>query len=364
MKKACFIFIALLMVALLAMAGCAEPTPEPAPAPAPTPSPEPEPAQPIELSLTWVDMKNPLYDGSFGVWADMVEQNTNGRVKITEYYGGQLVPPPENYEAVVKGTADIGIGWIAVVPGRFPHLEVIQLATLDTKLPAPSRAYMELYQTVPEIQEDLSQTKVLAICGPSPAGASGIGLRDKEVRTLEDLKGLKIHVVGGKWESRLFEALGASPMSLMPSELYTSVQTKVIDGGIFMPEMYPSYNMWEVVQYHVRSYQLFMPMYVTMNWDSWNSLPQDIQQVFEETAREQIPDLVDSYFAESAKGAFEAADEHGLTIIDLAPEELARWVEIHEMVRDEWAAEMEAEGLPGKRLLEDWDSVCAKNSVK
>jgi TRAP-type C4-dicarboxylate transport system substrate-binding protein len=349
--------LSLLLAAVTFIVSCAE---EPAPEPV---KPTPEPVKPIELTLSWVATKDPLSDALFQQWVDDVERDTGGRVKITCYYAGQLVPPPETYDATIRGTQDIAASYFGVVPKPFPQTEVMQMVKIGTECPKLSSVAWELYKTTPEIQAEFSETKVLMITalGSAPPGLA-MGF-NKEVRTLEDLKGLKIHAAA-KWSSRLVEALGAAPVQTMPQEIYSSLQKKVIDGGILDPVMLDAFGLGEVVHYWIDLPMQFNINYQVMNWDSWNSLPPDIQQVFEQNAT-RIPDRVDNYALEAGAAAMQVGiDKYGLTVIELAPEEKARWVEVHEGVRAEWVAEMEAQGFPGNKLLEHLDSLVAKYSVK
>lgn len=105
-------------------------------------------------------------------------------------------------------------------------------------------------------------------------------------------------------------------------------------------------------------------LFTSLRNDSWNALPPDIQQIFEETAKD-IPNTTDTRKLEINKKALKSAvDEYGLQVIELAPEELARWRKVQDTVRDEWVAELEAQGLPGRKLLEHLDGLLAEYLVK
>jgi TRAP-type C4-dicarboxylate transport system substrate-binding protein len=350
--------LSVLLVIGLILGGCAEPTP--APSPSPSPSPSPEPAKPIELKLSWVATGSEFTEALYGVWINNVEERTGGRVHITEYVAGQLVPPPETYDAVISGVHDIGVAWIGVTPGRFPQAEVIQMTRIGTVCPTISSKAWELYQTTPEIQKEFADVKMLSMAATTTAPpASGLGFADKEVRTMEDLKGLKVHGVG-KWGLRMVEALGAAPVPAMPQDMYTDLQRKIIDGAVIDPGQFDELKLREVVHYFVEANIHFMSMYVAMNWDSWNSLPPDIQQIFEEEAA-KIPNSTDTHKLEANAAALKTAiDDYGLKVITLTPEELARWQKAQDTVRGEWVAELEAQGMPGKKLLEHLDNLLAE----
>jgi TRAP-type C4-dicarboxylate transport system substrate-binding protein len=360
MKKTIIIIVALLMLGILAIAGCAEETePTSTSTSAPAATSTTEPAKPIELRMSWMETDNPLYNASHGKFVDAVQERSGGRLKITEFFAGQLVPPPETYDAAVKGTHDIGIGWVGMNPERFKNIEVVTLTRLDADYGAVNAATNELYQTTPAIQAEFADTHLLAL---SNSGNSGLGCRDDAIRTKEDMQGLKIHIVS-RFEARLIELLGGAPMSMMPNEIYTALQRKVIDSGSFEPEMLYAYNLQEILKYWTKVSTMTNVIYTVMNKDKWNSLPADLQKILQDAALEFIPTGYRNHFLDESPLDV-AAKDYGLTVIELSPDELARWQEIQDQVRAEWVDEMESEGRDGQQILEAWDGLCEKYSTE
>lgn len=287
-------------------------------------------------------------------WIGEVERRTGGRVNITPLYGA--LPFQQLYDAVIAGTADISFMWVQSNTGRWPALEVMQLCEFDTVCHRPARVAWELYKAFPEIQKGFAQTKILALMATSPT-PPGIGIatvKGKAVRTLEDMKGLKVQGAGG-WYSSKISALGASPMGVFPSQFYESLQRKVLDGVTPDPEHFKTRKIGEVVSYFTRVNMGFMPWWFAMNLDTWNRLPPDIQRIFEETGGEWYVDKIfDSAFRASVAEILPwIAKEYGIEIIELPPEEVARWNERLKPVLGKYAAELEAKGLPAKRLIEE-----------
>ncbi|MBA7700402.1 hypothetical protein ES703_109116 [subsurface metagenome] len=99
-----------------------------------------------------------------------------------------------------------------------------------------------------------------------------------------------------------------------------------------------------------------------MNWDTWNSLPPDIQKVLEEESVPFVMDTNDKFSGEDSTRALqETVDNFGLEVIEPSTEELARWVALQKPVQqDAWVAEMEAKGLPGEKLIEEANRLYAK----
>ena len=103
------------------------PTPTSTPRVTPTPTPVPKPRKVYKLN--YANLFPPTHGHSILAerWCKEIEKRTNGQVKFSYYPGGTLVPANEMYDAVVHGTAHIGMSCLAYTPGRFPAAEAIDL---------------------------------------------------------------------------------------------------------------------------------------------------------------------------------------------------------------------------------------------
>ena len=96
-------------------------------------------------------------------------------------------------------------------------------------------------------------------------------------------------------------------------------------------------------------------MFVIMNLDKWNSLPPDIQKIFDDIGGATAAELSDKVrwkieLAELPK----APEAFGLEIIEYTPEELARWVEADKAAQDKYVAQLEAKGIPGREFFDEY----------
>jgi TRAP-type C4-dicarboxylate transport system substrate-binding protein len=368
-KRIWLILISSILLVVLILSGCSKSTPPPATSATTIPSSpqttSPVEVKPIELKITYTGSKTMLWDNIWAPWIDKVKQQSGGKLIITPYFAGQIVPIPETYNAAISGTVDIATGWVQAIPSGFDCTLVMQQLRIDASCLKPSTVAWELYQTRPEIQKEFSQTEVLVLFGaaPTPPGI-GLALADKEVKTLEDMKGLKIQALG-KWGTKLVQGLGAAPMNIPPGDLYTSLEKKLIDGYTLDPLQLDLYKLYEVSHYYVQTNLTFNPVFLVMNKASYNNLPPDMQKLLKQSAIDHFLTVTDTWLNNSAKAAIKnAVDNHVFKVIYLAPEEMARWVAVHEKVRDEWVAEMDAKGLPGRQLLQSADSMFAKYAAK
>jgi tripartite ATP-independent transporter DctP family solute receptor len=102
----------------------------------------------------------------------------------------------------------------------------------------------------------------------------------------EDLKGIKLRVPEGKWRVKMFQAYGANPSPMKFSEVFTALQTGVMDGQENPLTQIYSAKLEEVQKYLSLSDHVYTPAYLTVGTNRWKSLPADVRKVLEDTAKE------------------------------------------------------------------------------
>ena len=285
-------------------------------------------------------------------WIAAVEEATGGMVKIEPYYAESLVPMPDSYDAVTKGTIDIGEGLEAFQSvAKFTMGEVITFTSYDRICWKPSAVAWELYEKFPEWQAEYADSKVLFLNGACIL--SSLGTTKKPVRKLEDIQGLKL-ICAWKWLGKRLEALGGIPLTVPPTD-YTELEKGVADGGsTIVLRLLWDFRFGDVIKYAVLVPTGHSIMFTVMNLDKWNSLPPDIQKAIDSVSGAYQVEMADREYQLKYKECLELAPkEFGLEWIVLSEEELARWVEADNPVREEFVAELEAKGLPGRELMDE-----------
>jgi TRAP-type C4-dicarboxylate transport system substrate-binding protein len=340
--------IIVLAVGLL-FSSCAKPAPAPAPAPAPSPAPAPAPApEPVTLVFT-------SHNAGGGFWHKSViepyfielEKRTNGRVKVEQHWNGELVSLMDAYDAMLKGDVDLAEYFPSMLVGRFPMDDVVAFSTYYNY--KPGRTMYELGQEFPQMLEPYQEAKLL---WRENGYSIGMGTTKKQIRDIAGSKGIKLGPVG-KWSSARMEALGWVPTPTPPEEATSALQTGVQEGsGISM------YLLWEFGWGPIMKY-ITMPIRVdemlvncSMNIDTWNSLPKDIQDIIN-GMEEWIIDLHDQAVLKNAFESMPRAEkEFGTVFYTLPAEEQAKIAELTVPVQEAFIAELESQGLPGKELVE------------
>jgi len=173
---------------------------------------------------------------------------------------------------------------------------------------------------------------------------------EEYIHKLEDLKGMKIRATG--LAAKVVTALGAAPVGATMPETYDALRTGVVDGSMAPIEALKGWKWGEVVNYTTYNYgsAYTTAIFVVMNKAKWNSLPPDIQKVFDEVSKEWI-DKQGATWDRIDKDGVAFAKSKGVKFINLSKEEDARWAEKVKPLLANYAASMKAKGLPGDEAL-------------
>lgn len=294
-------------------------------------------------------------------WIKKLKEATKGRLDIVFYPGATLGPPTEAYEMVKSGVVDIACVIIGFFPGRFPLSDVVQLPFLDLHSAAvASRVYWGLYEKFPEFRAEYPGVKVLALyCdSPTPIGAN------RPIRTMEDIKGLKIRALTGS-PTEMLKTLGGTPVLMTPGDIYTSVERKVLDGWMWSWEGCVGAKLYEVTDYYTSANTYQPALSVLMNVAAWNKLPPDIQKIMENYTGAAASDFYGKEFDRyNQMNKAQVQAMKGKTFVDLSPAEIKRWKETLRPIWDKWVANAEAKGLPGKAFLQEAQNLSAKYAAE
>jgi len=284
------------------------------------------------------------------LWIDEVEKRTDGRVKITLHPGGVLLGATEIYNGVATGVADLGTTCPSYTPGMFPLIEAFELPGYrNVNAKASSMTINEGYKTIKQElgTDEFDDVKVLFLWATGPGNI----MSKRPVRTLEDMNGLEIRAVGGTIPS--IERLGATAHAMPMSEAYLALDQGLVNGILAPNETLRAFRLAEVINYVTNTPFLYNIAFIKiMNKNTWNSLPADIQSVFETMNDEFVlkyPSMMDEFSEDILE---QAVQERGIEVIDLAEDETPRWLDRIDPVVHDWVSRREGQGLPAARVVD------------
>jgi len=291
-------------------------------------------------------------------WCQEVEKRTGGKVKV-EYYPGQtLTKATQVYDGVVQGLSDIGFSLFGYTRGRFPVMEVVDLPLGYPDGMAATKLINDVYDKFKPKELDNVQVMYLHAHGPGL-----LHTLTKQVKTLGDLKGLKIRSHG--FSAKTVAALGGTPVAMPMPETYQSLQKGVVDGAMYPMESNKGWKLGEVVKYGTLHYSMAYTsgFFVVMNKDKWMSLPDDVKKTIAQINQEWIPKHGQAWI-DSDKEGREFFESKGGKYLELSAEESDGWREAAKPVLDEYVKEAGAKGLPGKQILDYTTDTLAKFTGK
>lgn len=213
----------------------------------------------------------------------IVEQKTNGRIKVDVYPGGQLGDEKSVIEQVQFGAIDL------------IRVSLTTLSEVDRKmgvlmLPYIYRDREHMFKVLDgpigdKVMTGLEEFRLTGLCW-FDAGSRNFYNTKKNIKTPEDLKGLRIRVPESKVMADMVSALGASITPMAYGEVYSGLQTGVIDGAENNWLSYISSNHYEVAKYISTVEYIRVPEMIVVSKISMDNLSREDQKIIKEAARE------------------------------------------------------------------------------
>ncbi|MFK7744432.1 MAG: TRAP transporter substrate-binding protein [Roseobacter sp.] len=285
------------------------------------------------------------------VWADNVEEASEGRIKVDRFPSMQLGGrPPELMDQAIDGVADIVWTVVGYTPGRFPRTEVFELPFMMTNARAASRAYWEMFDTHMR-DTDFKDVEILGTWVHGP----GIIHANKEIRTPADMDGMKVRG-GSRLVNVLLEKVGASPVGMPVPAVPEGLSKGVIDGTTIPWEVTAALKIPELVGNHTEfeGNALYVLTFVlAMNKDRYDSLPADLQKVIDDNSGLEFSVFAGGVMEDSDAPARKLAADRGNNIVTLTEAEAAEWRAVADPIYAEWVAEMAEKGIDGQALIDE-----------
>jgi len=274
-----------------------------------------------------------------GWYCDEIKKRTNGQVEITYHAGGTLLNPVKMYDGVTTGITDLGVSHIQYTRGRFPVTEVFDLPLGSPSGWVATQVTTDFYAKFKPKEWDDVHVLYINTCGPLI-----LQTISKPVRTLDDMKGLKIRATGQL--SDVVKALGGLPIPLQMPDVYESLKRGVIDGIVVDLSTLKFWKFAEVVKHVTSSWQLGtgITFYFVMSKSKWNALTPDVQKIFTEVAFEAKEKQALLWNQMDIEG-LEAFKSAGGQVLSLSDAEAGKWVKAVEPVIDAYKKDMVSKGF-------------------
>ncbi|MBA7564181.1 Solute-binding protein [subsurface metagenome] len=280
------------------------------------------------------------------VWFPEIIKQTNGRVKIQDFWGSALLGPPEALKGVKDGVTDIAMIFADFYPKQ---LAIYQTFKLFPRSPAKweniAWIYHKAFEEIPEFQAELEawNQKLLFVTVGLPSAFAAT----YPIKSIDDLKRKKWRA-SSIWHLKDLERLDVIPVSVPWVDVYMALSTGTIDGVL------TNYDGLHMMKFYEAAPNLLLapglwwatPFLHTINLDKWNSLPPDVQEGILKASK-----IAEEKFSETFKEAFNntVAEEKkaGCTITFMSEEDVKIFADedFFKGLRNIWIKDAKEQGI-------------------
>ena len=169
---------------------------------------------------------------------------------------------------------------------------------------------------------------------------------------MADLNGHKIGTAG--LALNWLKGVDATPVAGALTDFYNAMSTGLYDGILTFESVIAPYKFYEVAPYITKiNFGAQYASALTVNLDTWNSLPADVQAAIQEVA-DEYRDITANNYNQGGAASIEKAVAGGATVSELTDEQRQAYAEKLPNIAREWAANLDAAGQPGTKVLETY----------
>ena len=235
-----------------------------------------------ELKLGHVGEPGSLFAKSSEEFAKRANDKLGGKAKVVVFGSSQLGGDKELLQKLKLGTVDLAL------PSTVMSSESDLFGIFEMPYLVKDRKHMQAIEKAvfwPKLAPE-AEKKGLKVLAVWENGYRHITNNKKPIKVPGDLQGIKLRTPEGKWRVKMFQAYGANPSPMKFSEVFTALQTGVMDGQENPFSQIVSAKFQEVQKFLSLTGHVYTPAYLTAGSKKWASLPADVRKVLEATAKE------------------------------------------------------------------------------
>ncbi len=287
-------------------------------------------------------------------WCDKIAKQSGDKLKCQIYPSMQLGgTPAQLFDQARDGVADIVWTLPTYSAGRFLKSEVFELPFFTRSGKGSSQAFWQYVQK--NALDEFAGVKPLWV--HTNDGSSFHFTSAKGVKTMEDLKGLKIRSAT-RLNAKMLAALGATPVQMPLPAVPEAMSKGVIDGAMVPWEGVPQAKLHEVAKSHL-DVPPGQPKFANsifafvMNQAKYDSLPPDLKKVIDANTGMEPSALAGEKFDVVVGPNHKLATDRGNQVLQLSAAEIERWTKATADIDDQWVKEVSAKGANGAALLQN-----------
>lgn len=292
-------------------------------------------AKPVNLKMAYTTSETSVWRVACEEFARLVEEGTEGRYTVSIYANEQLASGDmtKGTEMILDGSVDVDLRSIGNFPNYEPKTNVFMMPWMFTDnddVDAKLFSGDGLQAT-----RDLIEPLGLKVLGLGENGFRQVTNNKHAIRTVDDMKFLKMRVPPITMWMDTFKMLGADPTVMSFSEVFTALQQGTIDGQENPTDPIMSSKLYEVQKYMTRWNYAYDFLVLSVSNKLWDSLSDEDKAIFQEAATAACAEQVKQSREADAEN-FKLFEENGMEIIDLTPEETDAFKEAVQPLYDQY----------------------------
>lgn len=286
----------------------------------------------VVLKAVTNNPKNSGHYRGLEIFKKLVEERTNGRVIVELYSDGVMGDEEEMTEGMKKGTVDVMMAAAAKYANFVPemdlysppytfknwaHMKAVTFGDIDAKI---ARACLERRGDI--------------YLGPFTDGTRNV-FTTRPVRSLDEMRGLKLRIMTGPNENNSWHALLTQPIPTAYTELYSALRAGLIDGAENTFTSLLGMRFFETCKYVLRTEHNFMVLCFLMSAKAYQKIPPDLRQIVVQAGKDTCRLQVDIAIIYDKENEEVLKRDHGVTVFEFNKDDFVRAQELVRSIQDE-----------------------------
>lgn len=288
------------------------------------------------------------------IWAKEVAERTNGKVAFEYFPAGQL--GKAQVSLLQTGLADVSFLIPSQEVDKMPLSSVLELPGYIEGACTGADRFNKISRPGGELDKQELAPLGVRLLYTNMLPPYAIMTKNRPVRSLEDMAGLKLRA-NGVAIGETMRGLKAVPLTISSAEIFESISRGTIDGTFFPWAAITPYSLEEEIKYITEGVALGgAASLVSISEETWQTLSPEIQSAMLEAADVAQQNLCHWLDADVAATRDKMFSEFGIELINLSPEEAARWYKQVKAVTENWVSRMESLRMNGSAVIDAFDA--------
>lgn len=242
-----------------------------------------------------------------------VEVRSGGRVKVEIFPASQLFPSRDEASALIRGDVQMIMPPWPVLAAVDPVASIFEMPGL---FPSMRVALSVAEGPMGDLMAKRLAAKKIELAGVFPVSVTVLTAKNKDLKSLDDVKGLRVRTAPSKYQTLVIKSLGGTPVNVEGAELFTAMQMGQVDGAWVNRSLIASGKLWDVQKHALDNFMFYPTSPVLLGADFLSKLPADLQKVVRDAAREATKTHAAAILADDEKLLAEMKEK--MTVATLA----------------------------------------------